>query len=229
MLHDKANLPTSTSRDHGRDAQPESERKRFSHPDRVPSTSHDDEVDVQIRDGLWDDKRLWLPARCRRRGRGRGGERARIGDRCSGLGTGTERGAGSQRAWGRRTGSGCWKLGRAWSGWSGGGSLWCALEVGWDSAWGLRWYRWGWLLWNRNSAREHLKAVREHPCKRARAMAGKRHSQTLTGVLVRRTWSAMRYRVGRGKSQPRVDVLPETSVRWKGRGCIYIDERPGVA
>ena len=66
MLHDKANLPTSTSRDHGRDAQPESEHKRFSHPDRVPSTSHDDEVDVQIRDGLWDDKRLWLPARGRR-------------------------------------------------------------------------------------------------------------------------------------------------------------------
>jgi len=58
MLHDKANLPTSTSRDRSRDAQPQSKRKGFSHPDRVSNTSHDDEVDVQIRQGLWDDKLL---------------------------------------------------------------------------------------------------------------------------------------------------------------------------
>lgn len=58
MLHDKANLPTPTSRNRSCDAQSQSKRKGFSYPDRVSSTPYDDEVNVQIRQGLCDDKLL---------------------------------------------------------------------------------------------------------------------------------------------------------------------------
>lgn len=64
MLYDKANPPTPTSQDRGTDAQPEPKRKGLPHPDGVPSASHDDEVDVQIRHGFWDDEGLRLCARC---------------------------------------------------------------------------------------------------------------------------------------------------------------------
>lgn len=99
MLHNEANPPTSTSRNRGTDAQPEPERQGFPHPDNVASASHDDEVNVQIRYGFWDDERLWL---CTRGWDwGGGGEGARDGDWCSGLGSGTEGGTGSKRPWGR--------------------------------------------------------------------------------------------------------------------------------
>ena len=135
MLHDEANLPTSTTRDRRRDAQPESERKRFPHLHCIARTSHNNDVDIQIRRGLRDDKGMWLRARAG--DRGCGGQRARDGGGGSGLRSRAEGRVGSERAWGRRAGSGCWELGRARSRWARGGSLRCALEIRRDSARGL--------------------------------------------------------------------------------------------